>query len=476
MNITEQQREDIIRENNTAQTRLLDILENYSRQVTTLHIEESLHGNIDLSPLRELGFGLIEIIHFSKGEITNIENIPKGISSLICTENLLLYLENLPSSLTSINVSENIIKYIDVSNLNRLQNLYVSHNKLQQIENLPISLVEFVADFNQLRQLNLLENINLKLINVANNKMTLIENLPGNDDVKLIIDNNPSIEFRHSDVSHIGGDNNDDNANNTNYTDAINAYFSMKNEYETKIHNKKKQIYNKEPNKKLAKYLIRQYVPDCIKCKRKVGSIFKKENDTYTIICGDTQNPCNLDVRIFAGTLTQFHIMFDALKEGFDETRDIVIRQKLDTLFDYVSEEDAVKLFKQQNELYITNETLYNTYLEKFNEMYNNPDTTRRIHEKQTKLFSLIEKNKELIDEYKKTNNYEFLKAAVDLQVNEIANEVQNLRFLKHEIMEMITQDTGNTFPLNTLFQSPVSISKLDYASGEQQRVISFTV
>jgi hypothetical protein len=474
MNITEQQREDIIRENNTAQTRLLDILENYSRQATTLQIEESLHGNIDLTPLRELGFGLIDSIHFSKGEITNIENIPKGISSLICTENLLLYLENLPSSLTNINVSENIIKYIDVSNLNKLQTLYVSHNKLKHIENLPVSLVEFVADFNQLQQLNLLENINLKLINIANNQMTLIENLPEN--AKLIIDNNPSIEFRNADVSQIGGDNDDNNLNNTNYTDAINSYFAMKNEYETKIHNKKKQIYNKEPNKKIAKHLIRQYIPECIKCKRKVGSIFKKENDTYTIICGDTQNPCNLDVRIFAGTLTQFHVMFNALKEGFDDTRDLVIRQKLDTLFDYVSEEDTVKLFKQQNELYITNESLYNQYLEKYNEMYNNPDTARRIHEKQTHMFSLIEKNKELIDEYKKTNNREFLKAAVDLQINEIANEIQNIRILKHEIMEMITQDTGNTFPLNTLFQSPVSISKLDYASGEQQRVISFTV
>lgn len=474
MNIIEQQREDIIRENNTAQTRLLDILDNYSRQATSLHIEESLHGNIDLSPLRELGFGLIENIHFSKGEITNIENIPKGITSLICTENLILYLENLPSSLTNINVSENIIKYIDVSNLNKLQTLYISNNKLKRIENLPISLVELVADFNQLQQLNLLENINLKLINVANNQITLIENLPEN--AKLIIDNNPSIEFRNSDVSQIGGDNEDDNVNNTNYTEAINSYFAMKNDYETKIHNKKKQIYNKEPNKKIAKYLIRQYIPECIKCKRKVGSIFNKENDTYTILCGDTQNPCNLDVRIFAGTLTQFQAMFDALKEGFDETRDIVIRQKLDTLFDYVSEEDAVKLFKKQNELYTSNESLYNKYLERYNDMYNNPDTARRIHEKQTKLFSLIEKNKELIDEYNKTNNREFLKAAVDLQVNEIANEIQNIRILKHEIMEMITQDTGTIFPLNTLFQSPVSISKLDYASGEQQRVISFTV
>ena len=474
MSVIEQQREYIIRENNSAQTRLLAILENYSRQETTLRIEESLHGNLDLSPLSELGFGLINSIIFSKGEITNIEKIPKGISSLICTDNLILSLDNLPSSLLNINVSENIINNIDVSNLNKLQTLYISHNKLQHIENLPASLVEFVADFNQLQHLNLVENIHLKLINVANNKMTLIENLPEN--AKLIIDNNPSIEFRNSDVSQIGGDKDDDNANNTNYTDAINSYFAMKNEYETKIHNKKKQIYNREPNKKLAKYLIRQYIPECIKCKRKVGSIFSKVNDTYTIICGDTQNPCNLDVRIFPGTLTQFHLIFNALEEEFDKNRDSVIRQKLDALFEYASKEDAVKLFKKQNELYTSNESLYNKYLERYNEMYNNPDTARRIHEKQMKVFSLIEKNKELIDEYNKTNNREFLKAAVDLQINEIANEIQNIRILKHKIMEIITQDTGNTFPLNTLFQSPVSISNLDYESGEQQRVISFTV
>jgi hypothetical protein len=108
--------------------------------------------------------------------------------------------------------------------------------------------------------------------------------------------------------------------------------------------------------------------------------------------------------------------------------------------------------------------------------MYNNTDTARKINEKQERLFSLIEKNKELIDEYKKTNNRQVLKAAVDLQINEISNEVQHIRVLKHEIMEIITQDTRGTFPLNTLFQNPVSISKLDYSSGEQQRVISFTI
>ncbi len=137
MSITNQQRENIIIENNTAQSRLLDILENYSRQSTNLTIQEQLHGDIDLSPLRESGFGLIDTIILGKGEITNIVNIPKGITSFTCAENLLKTIDNLPSSLSSLNLSGNIIEDINVSNLNNLQTLNLSHNKLTQLENLP---------------------------------------------------------------------------------------------------------------------------------------------------------------------------------------------------------------------------------------------------------------------------------------------------------------------------------------------------
>ena len=286
MSITNQQRENIIIENNTAQSRLLDILENYSRQSTNLTIQEQLHGDVDLSPLRDLGFGLIDTIILGKGEITNLINIPKGITSFTCTDNLLKMVENLPSSLSSINLSGNMIEDIDVSNLKNLQSLNLSHNKLTQLENLPPNLEELLCDFNQLQQLNLEGLTKLKTLNISNNKITLIENI--DTITNLIYDNNPSINFRNSDVGHIVGDDNNENEDNTNYKDALNQYFRMKNEYETKIHEKRKKIYDKEPNKKIAKRLIQQYTPECIKCKRKVGTIFTRDENIYKAICGDT--------------------------------------------------------------------------------------------------------------------------------------------------------------------------------------------
>ena len=53
MSITDQNRETIIIENNTAQKRLTDILENYSRESSNLSIQEQLHGDIDLAPIQK---------------------------------------------------------------------------------------------------------------------------------------------------------------------------------------------------------------------------------------------------------------------------------------------------------------------------------------------------------------------------------------------------------------------------------------
>jgi hypothetical protein len=80
------------------------------------------------------------------------------------------------------------------------------------------------------------------------------------------------------------------------------------------------------------------------------------------------------------------------------------------------------------------------------------------------------------MDEYKKTNNREFLKTAMDLRVNEIQRELSTIRRMKYGIMEIITPPTKNTFPVHTLYQNTVSLDKLDYSSMEQRRVISFTV
>ena len=76
MNIVNQKREEIIRNENTAQQQFLDILEKCSRQSRTLNIP-CLSGDIDMAPLREEGFGLVDKI-FLYFKFTDSLNVLKS--------------------------------------------------------------------------------------------------------------------------------------------------------------------------------------------------------------------------------------------------------------------------------------------------------------------------------------------------------------------------------------------------------------
>jgi hypothetical protein len=229
MTLNKDKHYEVIQQNNIAQTELLDILENYSKEVNTLRINAPLHGDLNLSVLTEMGFGKIKHIVLGKGEITSIV-LPKNIETLQCRDNLILKLESLPKSLIQLNVEANIIEEIDISYLTKLETINISHNKIKTIENLPKSLKELVCEFNQIEYLNLANVDQLTKLHASNNNITLIENLPDSV-IDIQYENNPSITFRNSNVDAITKQPVDDSIaeQQRNYKEALNEYFKLKN-------------------------------------------------------------------------------------------------------------------------------------------------------------------------------------------------------------------------------------------------------
>lgn len=482
MSINKSKHYEIIELNNTAQQEFLSILDTYSKEVDTLRINAPLHGDLNLSELPNLGFGKIKHIVLGKGEITSVI-LPKIIESFECVDNLLLKLENLPKSLVKLNVSYNIIEDIDISNLSNLEFVNISHNKIKTIENLPQNIQELICEFNVIEYLNLEGLDKLVKLHASNNSITLIENQPDTI-IDFQIENNPSITFRNSQMENIEGSTpviEDFNEQQRNYKEALHEYFRLKQQYESDFLEMKRKAYNREPNKRIAKRMVLQVKPKCIKCKRPVGTIFSKNENTYEAICGDSLNPCSLDIQIFPGFLTQFQVLFDMFKEDYEGASDSLLKLKLDTMFNYVSEDKSVELFKGGLELYNENKKFYSEYLDKYNELFHNETRNEAIQDKIDKIFRSIEGSRNLIEEYHKTNNVEFLKQAVQLQIKDIIPEMRNVRQLKHHLMEMVIINEHdvtekNILPIYSLFQRPASVDDLDYASGEQQRVIKFNV
>jgi hypothetical protein len=477
MNIIEQQREDIINENNTAQEALINILETGNRTIQLLRIREALHGDLDFSILSEYGYENITHIIIEPGEITSISDLPKHLQSFICPSNLLIELTDLPIGLKHIDVRHNYLKSISLVNLTQLETINLSHNKLKSLEQLPSSITDLICDHNILPKLNLLGLTYLSKLIVSNNPITLIENLPEGGIYDLKMEGCPTIEFRNSPNVPLNGKDDllDEHTQKKDFNEALHYYFRIKSEYEEKVTKQRRKVFKDEPNKKIARRLLQGLVPKCINCKQDGGTIFSrgKVDDRYTAKCGNSKTPCNLDISIYTGATTNIEDILAVFKEEVDDLKDLIIRQKLDTLFNYVSEEKSVDLFKEQMKAFSENTELYMRFLNEYNDIHNNKDKQTAIIEKTVDIYRLIEQNRELIKRSVVEDNHEILVAAVTEQLREILPEIRKLSSMKNEMIEMI-KDKDAKYEGFKLYKYPVNITKLNSVIGEKPKVLKF--
>jgi hypothetical protein len=478
MNIIKEQRDEVIHENNTAQDYIKTLLNSLTRRTEILNIKDSLHGDLDFSIIHNSGFIFLNTIILPEGEITSIRNIPDNVHTLICPKNLLVSLDDLPRSLIHLEIHYNYLTSFNFSNTPKLKVFHAEHNHLENLEYFSPDLTEIYIHNNKLSHLDLRGLPNLKTLNVSNNPITIIENLPENI-VDLIIDNTPSIEFRNSiSIPNIEKNKSQDESvqQNINYVDALHKYFQLKQKYETNLYKARKDAYNSVKSKKEGKKLALEVKPKCIKCKRSVGSIFSREDEKYIAICGDSNQPCNLKIELFHSSHSSNINLLYMFKDAIDDIKDDIIKQKLDTLFSYVSEDKSISMFKKTLESFNFDNNMFISLLDRFNENHFNENKQELINKKKEHIFKLIEQVQLLLKEYKDTENYEILKTAVELQVNSLLPETRNLRLLESELVEITKKTHSNGRIEHFLFKNDVALTKEDFTFSEPSRVIKFSM
>lgn len=478
MNIIREQRADVIQTRNAAQSRLRYILETQNKASTQLILKEPLAGDLDFSILPEFGMSNVTEIRIGSGEITNIIGLPTSLQTFFCEFNLLTELENLPPKLRVLEIPHNYLVSIDVSKLGQLETLNLSDNKITELKNLPGSITELACDGNELAKLDLQNVPNLKKLNISNNKITLVENMPeGIFEFKM--ENTPTIEFRASSVGEVlattmkTNEDADAATQSRTYDDSLREYFRLKTKYENKVYAARKKVFERAPNKRTGKLAVAAVKPQCIKCGRPVGSLFFREKNRYVASCGDTQAPCSLNIQLFAGRILPLSYMLYLFKEDTEDMKDTIIRQKLDTLFNYISEDRSVELFKKELEAYTQNSKEFKALLDLYTDLYESEHKREQINKKNGEIFVLNEKIQALLAEYEKTENREVLMTAMVMQVKELGPEVRNLRILENEVTEVGVGDKEGEY---RLCQYPIALSKLDYSFGEPPRIIKFSV
>ena len=445
----------------------LDTLDPY--QTTSLEIENVLYGDLDFSILKDKGFIHVNsIIFLENGGITALRNIPEGVHYLECTHQEIEHLENLPESIEELKINNNKIMKFSAKGYVNLKVLNIYDNQLSVLSDLPSSLERLQAQNNNLKKLSLKEAQSLKQLNVSNNPMLILEHVP--DSLEHIeMENNPFTEVVRD------GDLKKGKEDRVEFLDALYIYFKLKNAYEKKLLQKKRNAFRRGHTKKEGRQLAQQVKEPCVYCKRNVGTHFFTKDDTFYAVCGDKRQPCELDIQIFRGEYFPLKDLMKLEKDEIEKKKEDIITLKMDNLFKYVGESETGIKFKKTLEEFNEERNNYKETLEKYDKVYDNVQRDHEIKKKQEKVYEIQQQIQLLLDEFQEKENREILIAAMEMLKTDLIPAIQNLRFMKYETMYVDEKyDNKSTYSESILVQEQISVQHKNILVGKEPKVVKF--
>jgi Leucine-rich repeat (LRR) protein len=331
-------------------------------------LREGLYGEVNLSALMPLN--IVSIRHREAGNITEIRGLPRGLQTLQMESQLLTEIRDLPPSLNALILDGNHIENIDVSSLRRLKVLSLKNNRIKLIGRLPESLEELYLDNNQISRLDLEELPNLRVLHCRNNRTLRIENIPASLVDLSVEEGNPLIVLDYAFLPSGAADQENKRARGTEaeFAESLHKYFKLKSKYEEDAkamrERVREQALKRGLGEKRAQKMVVASKPKCVNCKRPVRTIFKIKDDRLIGYCGDATEPCGLRIEIFKGRFESDDAFARETRNGLLETKEKIIKQKMDVLFNYSSEEETVSKFKDLIEEYNLFSFLHKTDLD----------------------------------------------------------------------------------------------------------------
>lgn len=398
-------------ENEQAQTVFNTLMNEKDKRVSELIISNSLKGPLDFAVLQKMGFDCIKKIVFQKrGGITRIQNLPKDLIVLECSQQAITNLGVLPPRLEELDVSENRLTELDLASVPNLKRLQITDNQLTLLENIPADLEELYADGNYLEDLDLINAQNLKVLHVSRNSEYLtISHFPAASVVDFQHENT-SFSTPAGSTEEPSSKNKEKKQRKVSYEDALNQYYELKRKYEG---SRKK----------------------CPNCEQTGGLLFSTDGKFLLATCGNFANPCSFKTQLFRGVFKSKHAYYEELKKQELSVGEKIIRLNLDTAFEFVLETQAAaqytKLKEKKQLLELEQQRLKEPVSEK-------EEREEQLKETQRQIADILAILKTDMEEYRKNGNRAVLERIMDLQVRQYNPLLEKERQLKWEHTEAV--------------------------------------
>jgi len=256
------------------------------------------------------------------------------------------------------------------------------------------------------------------------------------------------------------------------FLEALNEYYKLKNEYDTK---KQAQINNilKDDNLKTFRQkrtaLDKMKLP-CIGCKKPVGTNFSIKDGVLMASCGSTTNQCNLNIKINRGKYIFLDYLLDTYDSSVLENKDDIIQIKLDLLFNYKTETVVLETFKKLKDEITTNLAALVKYKTEYIATISNLKNKADIISKMYIFYNKVDMIKTTIKEFDETNNVQLIKDVISLYRTELEPLLMELRDLKYKYQAIEYNERDNTYCLK---RKIYTMKELVYTFDEP-KVLSF--
>jgi len=268
----------------------------------------------------------------------------------------------------------------------------------------------------------------------------------------------------------------------TDINEVLNEFYKLKDKYEKTYYDKYvKNIVRStnKSNKEKKREFSRLPKPQCINCERNVGTIFsingvKQESiRNFIVKCGDIVDPCPLNINFNYGDRETYASIIHFTTKLLNYVKNDMIKQKNNVIFGYTLPAEATEDFNKLSEELKEN-TDFNGFLIEKNILLNdNPAKKELIDKLQVELQNNnIVPFKNLVAEYIRTDNTDYVKEAVQMYIAEIIPKLKEIQTLKYDVNLVEYNSDDNTFHL---IQKPNSLESLQYEIGDDDKIISYT-
>ena len=228
------------------------------------------------------------------------------------------------------------------------------------------------------------------------------------------------------------------------YYKDLQNYYKLKNNYQALKQKKINELmgsYGKDSDVKKKNFA--KFRSKCINCKQDGGTLFTETSDLLRATCGNSVQPCKLDLAIKRKKFVHITEKMGYVKQDLEKYKKNIITTKLDFLFNYIEEEKAIEIFELLKQQLNNSQENYLNLLTLYNSIIHNEELKTLIQEKIVDFENNKKLHSEALELYKSTGQVMYLKNAMEIyktKLSLLANEIMKLKY-KSSYVETDEQD-----------------------------------